>query len=46
MLFPASKMTDTVVGVDLHTVLIPPSPVPVPMTPHPYLGPVFLWSTP
>jgi hypothetical protein len=37
---------DMVIGVDLHTVLIPPSPVPVPMVPHPYIGPVYLWSTP
>jgi len=46
MLWPAVKMGDMVVGVDLHTVLIPPSPVPVPMVPHPYFGVVFLWMTP
>jgi hypothetical protein len=46
MLFPASKMMDMVIGVDLHTCLIPPSPAPVPMVPHPYIGPVYLWSTP
>lgn len=46
MLYPASKMMDMVIGVDLHTVLIPPAPAPVPMVPHPYLGPVYLWMTP
>lgn len=46
MLFPASKMMDMVIGLDLHTVIIPPSPVPVPMVPHPYLGPIYLWTTP
>ncbi|MEJ2620956.1 MAG: hypothetical protein P8163_12005 [Candidatus Thiodiazotropha sp.] len=46
MLFPAAKMMDGIVGIDLHTVLIPPSPVPVPMMPHAYFGPVYLWMTP
>ncbi len=46
MLFPATKMMDTVVGIDLHTVLIPPSPVPIPLVPHVYFGPVYLWLTP
>lgn len=46
MLWPAAKMTDMIMGVDLHTVLVPPSPVPVPMMPHSYFGPVFLWMTP
>ena len=44
--FPACKMTDMVIGVDFHTVIIPPSPVPVPMVPHPYFGLIYLWSTP
>jgi hypothetical protein len=43
MLWPAVKMTDMVIGVDLHTVLIV---VPVPMLPHPYFGVIFLWMTP
>ncbi len=45
-LFPASKMTDMVMGVDLHTVFIPPAPAPIPMTPHAYFGVIFLWMTP
>jgi len=45
-LFPAAKLMDGVLGVDCHTTLVPPSPVPVPMLPHPYLGAIFLWSTP
>jgi hypothetical protein len=43
MHWPAVKMTDMVIGVDLHTVLIV---VPVPMLPHPYFGVIFLWMTP
>jgi hypothetical protein len=43
MHWPAVKMTDMVMGVDFHTVLIV---VPVPMTPHPYFGVIFLWMTP
>lgn len=46
MLWPAVKMTDMVIGLDFHAVLIPPSPVPVPMVPHPYFGIVYLWMTP
>jgi hypothetical protein len=46
MLYPAVKMGDMVIGVDLHTVIIPPSPVPIPMVPHPYFGAIFLWTTP
>jgi hypothetical protein len=46
MLWPAVKMTDMVIGLDFHTVLIPPSPVPVPMVPHPYFGLIYLWMTP
>ncbi len=45
MLWPAVKMGDMVVGMDFHTVTIPPAP-PVPMMPHPYFGSIFLWSTP
>jgi uncharacterized Zn-binding protein involved in type VI secretion len=45
MLWPAVKMTDTVIGLDFHTVTIPPAP-PVPMMPHPYFGLIYLWSTP
>jgi hypothetical protein len=43
--WPAVKMTDMVMGVDFHTVTIPPAP-PVPMMPHPYFGVIFLWLTP
>jgi len=45
MLWPAVKMGDTVIGVDFHTVTIPPAP-PIPMMPHPYFGSIFLWTTP
>jgi uncharacterized Zn-binding protein involved in type VI secretion len=45
MLWPAVKMTDMVIGVDFHTVTIPPGP-PIPMMPHPYFGLIYLWSTP
>jgi hypothetical protein len=45
MLWPAVKMGDSVVGVDFHTVTIPPGP-PIPMMPHPYFGSIFLWVTP
>jgi len=43
-LWPAVKLMDTVVGIDVHTVSIPPAP-PVPL-PHPYFGPVYLWFSP
>jgi hypothetical protein len=46
MLWPAVKMTDMVIGLDFHAVLIPPSPAPVPMVPHPYFGIIYLWMTP
>ena len=46
MLWPASKMTDMVIGLDFHAVIIPPAPVPIPMVPHPYFGLIFLWMTP
>jgi hypothetical protein len=45
-LFPAAKMTDNVIGIDFHTLIIPPAPAPVPFLPHPYFGPIYLWSTP
>jgi hypothetical protein len=43
-LFPAAKLMDPIIGLDFHTVL--EGPVPVPMVPHPYMGAIFLWSTP
>jgi hypothetical protein len=46
VLFPAVKMGDMVVGVDFHTIIIPPAPAPIPMVPHPYFGSIFLWMTP
>jgi hypothetical protein len=46
MLYPAVKMGDMVMGVDLHTVIIPPAPAPIPMVPHPYIGSIFMWMTP
>jgi hypothetical protein len=40
-LFPAAKMMDSVVGVDVHAV------APIPGIPiHPYFGPIYLWHTP
>jgi hypothetical protein len=45
MLWPAVKMGDMVIGLDFHTVTIPPAP-PIPMMPHPYFGSIFLWVTP
>jgi hypothetical protein len=44
--WPAAKLGDAVLGLDFHTVIIPPAPAPVPMVPHPYFGSVFLWLTP
>jgi hypothetical protein len=38
-------MGDMVIGIDFHTVTIPPAP-PIPMMPHPYFGVIFLWMTP
>jgi hypothetical protein len=43
--FPAAKMSDSVVGLDFHTVLSPVA-VPIPFMPHPYLGSLMLWYTP
>jgi hypothetical protein len=45
-LFPAAKLMDGVIGLDFHTTMIPPSPSPIPMVPHPYFGSIFLWNTP
>lgn len=40
-LFPAAKLMDTIIGVDVHAV------APIPGIPiHPYFGPVYLWHTP
>jgi hypothetical protein len=40
-LWPAAKLMDTVIGIDVHAV------APIPGIPvHPYFGPVFLWHTP
>lgn len=40
-LWPASKLMDTVIGVDVHAV------TPIPGIPvHPYFGPVYLWHSP
>ena len=44
--WPAAKLMDMVVGVDFHTLIIPPAPAPVPFIPHPYFGPIYLWHTP
>ncbi|MEJ8845042.1 PAAR domain-containing protein [Variovorax rhizosphaerae] len=46
MLFPAAKMNDMVIGLDFHAVIIPPVVAPIPMVPHPYFGPIYLWMTP
>jgi hypothetical protein len=46
MLWPAVKMTDMVIGLDFHAVIIPPAPSPIPMIPHPYFGLIYLWMTP
>src|SRR4051794_37387945 len=40
-LWPAAKLMDMVIGIDVHAV------APIPGIPvHPYFGPVFLWHTP
>lgn len=40
-LFPATKLMDTVIGVDVHAV------TPIPGIPvHPYVGPIYLWCDP
>ena len=43
-LWPAVKLMDSVIGLDVHTVIIPPAP-PAPL-PHPYFGAILLWNTP
>ncbi len=40
-LFPAAKLMDTVLGVDVHAVAPLPG-IPV----HPYFGPIYLWNSP
>ena len=49
-LWPAAKMGDMVVGIDIHKVLVPFAPIPGPPPgvpiPHPYFGTLFLWMTP
>lgn len=37
MAMPAVKHFDPVIGLDVHTVIIPPSPAPIPI-PHPHVG--------
>src|SRR5258706_11150606 len=45
--FPVAKLMDSViVGMDFHTVFIPPAPSPIPWTPHVYTGRLLLWNTP
>lgn len=40
-LWPAAKLMDTVVGIDIHAV------APIPGIPvHPYAGPIYLWTDP
>src|SRR3954465_8932959 len=40
-LFPAAKLMDMVIGVDVHAV------TPIPGIPvHPYVGPIYLWTDP
>jgi hypothetical protein len=46
MLFPAAKLGDMVIGLDVHKVFIPPVPPPGPPVPHPYFGAIVLWVTP
>jgi hypothetical protein len=44
MLFPAAKLGDMMIGLDVHKVIIPPAPLaPIP---HPYFGKIILWMTP
>ena len=41
MLFPAAKLMDMVIGIDVHAV------APIPGIPvHPYAGPIYLWTDP
>jgi RHS repeat-associated protein len=46
MLFPASKLGDLIIGVDAHTITLPPPAPPIPLTPHPFIGYIFLWWSP
>ncbi|MDY6991278.1 MAG: hypothetical protein SVR94_01560 [Pseudomonadota bacterium] len=39
MMWPVSKLMDTVLGIDVH-IMAPGFPI------HPYFGPVYLWHTP
>jgi hypothetical protein len=40
-LWPAAKLMDTIIGVDVHAV------TPIPGIPvHPYFGPIYLWHAP
>lgn len=42
-LFPACTIGNTMlIGVDAHSTALPP----VPLSPHPYVGPLMLWTTP
>lgn len=40
--FPAVKDSDGIIGLDFHSVTLPP----LPMCPHPYVGALMLWTTP
>jgi hypothetical protein len=48
--WPAAKLGDMVVGIDIHKVGFPFAPIPAPPPgvpmPHPYFGLLFLWLTP
>jgi len=48
--WPAAKLGDMIVGIDIHKVGFPFAPVPAPPPgvpiPHPYFGSLFLWHTP
>ena len=43
--FPAVSMFSGIIGMDVHTLIIPPAPAPIP-TPSPYAGVIHLWMTP
>lgn len=48
--WPAAKLGDLVIGIDIHKVGFPFAPIPAPPPgvpiPHPYFGCLFLWLTP
>lgn len=44
MLYPAVKIGDNVIGVDMHAMIVPLPPPAFPI--HPYIGPIYLWHTP